>query len=59
MKVILIKEGDLLSQNNNINEIDISVLERLLSLPSQIRDTPQQKMLINNHTDPNKGKIKG
>ena len=28
-------------------------------LPVQIRDTRYQKMLINNHTDANKGKIKG
>ena len=53
------KYGDLLSQFDNINENDIPVLERLADLPPQIRSTPHQKMLINNHTDANKGKIKG
>ena len=33
--------------------------ERLADLPPQIRSTPHQKMLIENHTDANKGKIKG
>ena len=28
-------------------------------LPPQIRSTPHQKMLIDNHTNPNKGKIEG
>ena len=59
MKVISNKEGDLISQFDNINGNDIPVLERLPNLPPQIRDTPHQKMLINNHTDANKGKIKG
>ena len=59
MRVILNKDGDLLSQFDNINENDIPVLERLADLPPQIRSTPHQKMLINNHTDANKGKIKG
>ena len=60
MKVISNKDGDLLSQFDNINEIDIPVLERLINLPPQIRDqkTPHQKMLIDNHTDANKGKTK-
>ena len=40
------------------NENDIRILERLADLPVHIRDTPHQKMLINNHTDANKGKIK-
>ena len=53
------KDGDLLSQFDNIKENDIPVLNRLADLPVQIRDTPHQKMLINNHTDVNKGKIKG
>ena len=53
------KDGDLFSQFDNINENDIPVLNRLADLPVQIRDTPHQKMLINNHTDANKGKIKG
>ena len=59
MKSISYKDGDLLSQFDNINENDIPILERLADLPPQIRDSPHQKMLINNHTDANKGKIKG
>ena len=59
MKAISNKDGDLLSQFDNINENDIPILERLVDLPPQIRDSPHQKMLINNHTDANKGKIKG
>ena len=59
MKSISNKDGDLLSQFDITNENDIPVLERLADLPPQIRDSPHQKMLINNHTDPNKGKIKG
>ena len=55
MKVISIKDGGLLSQFDNINENDIPVLERLLKLPTQTRDKTHQKMLINNHTDANKG----
>ena len=35
------------------------LLERLADLPPQITDTLHQKMLINNHTDANKSKIKG
>ena len=53
------KDGDLLSQFDNINENDIPILEKLQSLPVKIRDTPHQKMLINDHTDANKVKIKG
>ena len=53
------KDGDLLSQFDNINENDIPVLNRLADLLVQIRDIPHQKMLINNHTDANKVKIKG
>ena len=49
----------LLTQFDNINENDIPVPERLADLPPQIRYTPHQKMLINNHTDANKSKIKG
>ena len=30
----------------------------MADLPPQIRSTPHQKMLIDNHTDANKGKIK-
>ena len=59
MRAISNKDGDLLSQFDNINENDIPVLERLADLPPQIRDSPHQKMLINNHTDANKGKIEG
>ena len=59
MRAISNKDGDLLSQFDNINEIDIPILETLQDLPVQIRDTPHQKMLINNHTDANKGKNKG
>ena len=57
MRAISNKDGDLLSQFDNINENDIPILERLADLPVQIRDTAHQKMLINNHTDANKGKI--
>ena len=59
MRAISNKHGDLVSQFDNINENDIPVLNRLADLPVQIRDTPHQKMLINNHTDAYKGKIKG
>ena len=59
MRAISNKDGDLLSQFHNINENDRQVVKRLADLPVQIRDTPHQKMLINNHTDANKGKIKG
>ena len=55
MRAISNKDGDLLSQFDIINENDIPVLNRLADLPVQIRDTPHQKMLINNHTDVNKG----
>ena len=58
MRAISNKDGDLLSQVDNINEKDLPVVKRLADLPVQIRDTPHQKMLINNHTDANKGKIK-
>ena len=58
MRVISNKDGDLLSQFDNISENDIPILNRLADLPVQIRDTPHQKMLINNHTDANRGKIK-
>ena len=59
MRVISNKDGDLFSQFDNINKNDLPVLERLADLPPQIGSTPHQKMLINNHTDANKGKIKG
>ena len=59
MKVVSNKDEDLLSQFGNIKENDIPLLERLADLPPQIRSTPHQKMLIDNHLDANKGKIKG
>ena len=59
MRAISNKDGNLLSQFDNINENDIPVPERLTNLPTQITSTPHQKMLINNHTDANRGKIKG
>ena len=59
MRAISNKDGDLVSQFDNINENDIPVLNRLADLPTQIQSTPHQKMLINNHTDANRGKIKG
>ena len=59
MKVISDKGGDLLAQFDNVNEIDIPVLEKLVDLPPQIRDILQQKMLIENHIDANREKIKG
>ena len=59
MRAISNKEGDLLSQFDNINENDIPILEKLANLPPQIRDSPHQKMLINNGSYANKGKIKG
>ena len=58
MRAISNKDGDLLSQYDNNNENDIPILQKLSDLPPQIRDTPHHKMLINNHTDANKGKIK-
>ena len=59
MRAISNKDGDLLSQFDKINENDIPILEQLADLPVQIRDTPHQKMLVNNHIDANRGKIKG
>ena len=59
MIVISNKNGDLLSQFDKFNENDIPVLERLAVLPPQFKSTPHQKMLINNHTDAKKRKIKG
>ena len=58
MKVISNKNDDLLSQFGNINENDKLLLERLPNLPPQIRSTPHQKMLIDNHTDARRNKIK-
>ena len=59
MKAISSKDGDLLSQFDIINENDIPILDRLADLPPQIGSTLHQKVLIDNHTDANKGKIKG
>ena len=59
MRVLSNKDGDLSTQFDNINENDIPILERLADLPPQIKSTPHQKMLINNHIDANKSKIKG
>ena len=56
VKVISNKDGDLLSQFDDIKKNHIAVLEQLADLPPQIRSAPRQKMLINNHTDANKGK---
>ena len=58
MRVISNKDGDLLSQLDNNHENDIPILERVANLPPQIRGSPHQKLLINNHTDANKGKNK-
>ena len=58
MRAISNKDGDLLSQFDIINENDIPILERLANLPPQIRDTPHQKILTDNHTDAKKGKVK-
>ena len=58
MRAISNKDGDLLSQFDNFYENDIPILERLADLPHQIRSTPHQKMLIDNHTDANKEKLK-
>ena len=59
MGMVSNKDGEFLSHFDNSNENDIPVLERLANLPPQFQSTPHQKMLINNHTDANKGKIKG
>ena len=58
MRAVSNKDGDLLSQFD-FNKNDIPILNRLADLPVQIRDTPYQKMLINNYFDGHKGKTKG
>ena len=58
MRAISNKDGDLLSQFDNFNENDIPILNRLADLPVQIQSTPHQKLLLNNHTDNNRGKKK-
>ena len=59
MRVIPNKDGDLLSQFDNFKENDTPVLKRLADLPPQIKSTPHEKMLIIDHSDANKGKLKG
>ena len=59
MEVISNKDDDLLSEFGNINEYDIPLLERKTDLPPPNTDTPHQKLLIDNHIDSNKRKIKG
>ena len=58
MKVISIKDGDLLPQFDNNNENDIPILPKINELPPHIRSTPDRKILIDNHFDANKGKFK-
>ena len=58
MKVISNKDC-LLSEFDEINENDFSILERLADLPAKIKLTIQQKMLINKHIEANKTKMKG
>ena len=52
------KDSDLLSHFDNNIENVIPILEQLINLPVQSGDKLHQKMLINNHTDANNGKIK-
>ena len=59
MRAMSNKDGHLLSQFDIINENDIPILHRLADLPVQIQSTPLQEMLINNHIDASRGKIKG
>ena len=59
MKVISNKNGDLSSQFDDVNENDIPILEQIANLPPQFTDTPHQTILINSHTDANKGRVKG
>ena len=59
MKVISKKDGELLSQFDNVNQTDIPILSRFTDLPSQIRSTPHQKMFICKPFDANKRKLKG
>ena len=58
MRAISNKDGDLLYQFDKINENEIPILERLADLPPQIRSSPHRKMLLDNHIDAKKGKIK-
>ena len=59
MKVISIKDGDLLSHFDIINQNDFPIFSRITGLPTPFRSTPHQKNLIDNHIDANKSKIKG
>ena len=59
MKVISDKNGDNLSQFEKFYENDVPILSRITDLPHQISSTSHQKMLIDNHFDANKSKIKG
>ena len=43
MRAISNKDGDLLSQFDNINENENPIFERLADLPPQVRSTPHQK----------------
>jgi len=57
MRALTIKDGDLLSQFDNINEI-VGVDDNATAVI--INDTSLKKMLLDNHPNrPNKGKIKG
>ena len=59
MKMISNKEGDLISQFDNINENDIPIFWGINDLPPRNRSTPHQKKLIDNPIDANNGKTKG
>ena len=59
MKMISNRDGDMLSQFDNINENVIQIVSKIDDLPLQIGYTPHQKKLIDNHIGANKGKIKG
>ena len=56
MRLVSTRDGDLLSQFDNINE-EIGANEAATS--DNIRRTSLNKMLITNHEDANRGKIKG
>ena len=56
MRVISTRDGDLLSQFDNSNE-EIGANEAATS--DNIRSTSLNKMLITNHEEANRGKIKG
>ena len=56
MRLVSSRDGDLLSQFDNINE-EIGNNEAATS--DNIRRTSLNKMLISNHEDANRGKIKG